>query len=189
MDDAKQVIIEIRKGLIEQFILATGQFVGEIDRILSSFGFNDENIINSSPMMFAYFTVRMVIIEATKDFCNIEFSYIDENKKAIAKTWASRPEMISETLKDLEIATKLFNKVIDNCKTVGNFDEADVISMRLSKEFVAILFSDPLKDERLKKDLTLDISIFYTKRYALLESLFKEVVKKIENSIKSRERA
>lgn len=185
MDDEKKVIIEIRQGLVDQFILASGQFVGEIDRILSNFGFNDENIINSSPMMFAYFAVRMVIVEATKDFRNIEFSYIDEYKKAIAKTWASSPEMISETEKDLEIATKLFNKAIDNCMIARNFDGLNGISLSLSKEFVEILFNDPLRDESLKNDLIHALSNFYTERYAQLKSLFKEVVTKIENTIKS----
>lgn len=185
MDDRKEEIIEIRKGLVGQFILAAGQFVGEIDRILSRLGFKDENIINLSPMLFAYFSVRMVIIEITNNLHNIEFSYTDEYKKAIAKTWASNPTAAPELEKDLEIATKLFNKAMDNSIITRNFNEQNGVTLSLSKEFVEILFNAPLRDEKLKNDLIREVSNFYAERHMQLKTLFEKVITKIENTIES----
>ena len=189
MDDGEKIIIEIRKGLVEQLVLATGQFVGEIDRILLSFGFKDASVVDSSPGMFAYFTVRWALIAATEDFSNIEFSYVDEYRKAIAKTWGSSPEMIPECEKDLEIATKLFNQVIENCISIENFKGRESLSevpLKLSEEFVSILFYDPIRDEKLKNDLINALCKFYTERYTQLKDLFNETVSRVEHAVQEK---
>ncbi|OGX37542.1 MAG: hypothetical protein A3C36_04840 [Omnitrophica WOR_2 bacterium RIFCSPHIGHO2_02_FULL_52_10] len=169
MTEGEKTIIEIRKGLVDQFVLATGQFVGEIDRILLTFDLKDEDIVDSSPMMFAYFTALMAVIETTEDFPDIAFFYIGEYKRAISKTWAASPKMIPECDKDLEVAAKLFNKVIGDSVSIRNFkgrESLSEISLKLSEEFVSILFHDPIKDEKLKNDLTSAVSNFHTERLA-----------------------
>jgi hypothetical protein len=138
--------------------------------------------------MFAYFTARMALIEAIESLPNIEF-YVDEYTKAIAKAWASSPEMAPEVEKDLEIATKLFNKVLENSISRGNFKGRESlyeIPLKLSEAFVSILFYDQIRDEKLKNELICAVSDFHTERRAQLKVLFKEVITKIENTIQEK---
>lgn len=186
MNDKGKTITQIRKGLVDQFVSATGQFVGEIDRILSTFGVNNENVINGSSGMFAYFTVRMALINATENLINTEFSYVDEYRDAIVKSWASIPEMIPECEKDLEIATKLFNEVLENCLSIGNFEgrkSLHEVPIKLSEEFVGMLFYEPIKDEKLKSALICALSNFHRERFAELKIFLKEAVAKLEGII------
>lgn len=186
MSDKSKTITQIRKGLVDQFVLATGQFVGEIDRILSTFGVNNENVINGSSGMFAYFTVRMALINATENLSNAEFSYVDEYRDAVVKCWASGPEMIRECEKDLAIATKLFSEVLGNCISIGNFEgrkSLHEIPIKLCEEFVGTLFYEPIKDEKVKGALLCALSNFHRERFAELKTFLKEAVARLEGII------